>query len=457
MMINYRMLSSLVIVALLTMSGAAHGAGYTSKQPGASLNGARKAPAAPESRRWDTAQGTSPAASSSSGYAFTLLSLRQETAGHLSRVLVESTTPPLYTVMRPNDQLIVIELPGADGSKLLKQYSIESPVIDRISVRNAAASLPATSASVRNSSAAGSVLATRIEIGVKARLKDRSMVDGNTLVLELSAEDGAGSDQSKAPAAAQARLGNKAGEALGSASASGAQDKVAARPLDAKKASAQPSRSDVYVYPESVKAEAQPAGGSPSRQATLLPAVRAEASPAGTRVLVDADGVAQYKDFTLTNPSRIVVDFQGVRSEFGNKTLSVDGGPVERVRVGQPGPNTVRVVIDSKSKLPYIISRQGASLVIAVGDSIALNPANTRTTDARPGVKPYVEYQTPGPASKDTSSPAVPRQDSLATGKTTPTATGRPQTASDSRARDAASATGKTASVPDSRVSGSGA
>src|SRR5262249_14102275 len=304
MMINYRMLSSLVIVALLTMSGAAVGAGYTSKQPGASLNGARKAPAAPESRGWGTPQGTSPAASSSSGYAFTLLSLRQETEGHLSRVLVESSTPPLYTVMRPNDQLIVIELPGADGSKLLKQYSVDSPVIDRISVRDAAASVPATSA-------------TRIEIGVKARLKDRSLVDGNTLVLELSAEDGAGSDQSKAPAAAQARLSSKAVEMLAAGSASGAQ---ATRPLDAKKTSAQPGSSDVYVYPESVKTETQPAGGSPLRQATLLRSVRAEASRAGARVLVDADGVAQYKDFTLTNPSRIVVDIQGVRSEFGNKT-----------------------------------------------------------------------------------------------------------------------------------------
>src|SRR5215470_5974017 len=174
MMINYRMLSSLVIVALLTSSGAAFGAVSASKQPGASLNGAGTAPAAPESRAWDTPQGTSPAASSSSGYAFTLLSLRQETAGHLSRVLVESSTPPLYTVMRPNDQLIVIELPGADGSKLLKQYSIKSPVIDRITVRDAATSLNAISGAGSPSSPSAGISATRIEIAVKARLKDRS-------------------------------------------------------------------------------------------------------------------------------------------------------------------------------------------------------------------------------------------------------------------------------------------
>jgi type IV pilus assembly protein PilQ len=374
-MMNKRMLSSLVIVALLTLSSVAFGAGTTSILPGALLNGSSHAPDAPESRASDTPQGTSPAASSSSGYAFTLVSLKQETVGGLSRILVESSTPPLYTVMRPSDQLIVIDLPGADGSKLLKQYAINSPMIERITVHDA-------SSNFSGSSAAGNAAAraTRIEIGVRGRLKDRSMLDGNTLVLELSAEEGATSaaDQANAPSAAQARLGSKGSENLGRDLSAG-QAQPATRPLDARKTSAPAGRSDVYVYPESVKGEAQPTSGSPLRQATMLRSVRAEASQAGTRILVDADGLAQYKDFTLTNPSRIVIDFQGIRSEFGNKTLSVDGGPVERVRVGQPGPNTVRVVIDSKSNLPYHIARQGASLIIAVGDASALNPAAVNT------------------------------------------------------------------------------
>jgi type IV pilus assembly protein PilQ len=369
-MMNKRMLSSLVIVALLTLSSVAFGAGTTSILPGASLNGAKHAPAAPESRASDTPQGTSPAASSSSGYAFTLVSLKQETVGGLSRILVESSTPPLYTVMKPNDRLIVIDLPGADGSKLLRQYAIDNAMIEHITVRDAGSSFS-------GSSGAGSAAAhaTRIEIGVKGRLKDRSMLEGNTLVLELSAEDGGVSpvDGSKAPATEQARIANRPVQAPAGGELSSGQAQSGARHMDTRKVSA-PGRSDVYVYPESVKTDAQPAGGSPLRQATLLRSVRAEASQAGTRILVDADGLAQYKDFTLTNPTRIVVDFQGVRSEFGNKTLSVDGGPVERVRVGQPSPNTVRVVIDSKSKVPYNIARQGASLVIAVGDVSTLSP-----------------------------------------------------------------------------------
>jgi type IV pilus assembly protein PilQ len=445
-MMNKRMLSSLVIVALLTLSSVAFGAGTTSILPGALLNGARHAPAAPESRASDTPQGTSPAASSSSGYAFTLVSLKQETVGGLSRILVESSTPPLYAVMRPNDQLIVIDLPGADGSKLLKQYATNSPMIEHITVRDGAIGFSGGSDASGNPAAR----ATRIEIGVKGRLKDRSMLDGNTLVLELSAEDGATppAEQSNGTATAQARLASKGAEIAAGRDLAAGQAQSGTRPLDARKTSATSGRSDVYVYPESVKGDAQPASGSPLRQATMLRSVRAEASQQGTRILVDADGLAQYKDFTLTNPSRIVVDFQGVRSEFGNKTLSVDGGQVERVRVGQPSPNTVRVVIDSKSKVPYNIARQGASLVIAVGDVSTVNPATVHTTEVRPSQKPYeAGSQASGAAARNMSAPAIGKQDSGTTAKATPA--GSPSQPQSAGAREP----GKTTASVDSKGS----
>jgi len=443
MMINNRMLSSLVIVALLTMSSVAFGGGSTSKQPGATSNGAINAPAAPESRGSDTPQGASPAASPSSGHAFTLLSLRQETVGSLSRILVESSTPPLYTVMRPTDQLIVIDLPGADGSKLLKQYSIESPMIDSIVVRDAARNLTPSSANTAS--------ATRIEIGVKTHLKDRSMLDGNTLVLELASDDGAGSpagDQPKASATAQVRLSTQGFAAPGNGN--GVAGQSGTKAPDTRKTSAQPGRSDVYVYPESVKTEAQPV---PTRQATLLHSVRTENSQGGTRVLVDSDGLAQYKDFTLTNPERIVVDIQGVRSEFGNKTLSVDGGAVERVRVGQPSANMVRVVIDSKSKLPYNISRQGASLVIAVGDVSTLKAA-VRTADVPSIVRPSANPtgQASGAAAKSASTPSAARQEVAATNKTAPaTSAGRVPNVADSRS-SSGSAAARTPGAADARA-----
>lgn len=86
------------------------------------------------------------------------------------------------------------------------------------------------------------------------------------------------------------------------------------------------------------------------------------------RVTVATDGAVQFKDFTLTGPSRIVIDLTGVRSELGSKTIPVTGSLVDRVRVGEPGPGAVRIVIDLRTNLRYQVMRDGSSLVVIVGE-----------------------------------------------------------------------------------------
>src|SRR5262249_30603028 len=114
----------------------------------------------------------------------------------------------------------------------------------------------------------------------------------------------------------------------------------------------------VYVYPTPVsgakqpaanKTEAQPAPSQPAdtttprpaalRAATVIRDVRSEASAGGLRVVIDADGTLQFKDFILSDPWRIVVDITGVRSQIGNRITTVSAGSVDRLRVGQPTPN----------------------------------------------------------------------------------------------------------------------
>ena len=60
-----------------------------------------------------------PNASGSNGsgktQAFDLVSLKHETVGSLTRIVIETSAPPLYTVFRPTDRLIVVDLPGAAG------------------------------------------------------------------------------------------------------------------------------------------------------------------------------------------------------------------------------------------------------------------------------------------------------------------------------------------------------
>jgi hypothetical protein len=109
---------------------------------------------------------------------------------------------------------------------------------------------------------------------------------------------------------------------------------------------------------------------SPSlRPATVVRSVRMLPGNGTLRILVEADGEVKFTDFTLGNPTRIVVDVADVRNGFGNKTLKVSSGMIERVRVGQPRPGVVRVVLDTNGTVGYGVMRENNSLIIDVGGS----------------------------------------------------------------------------------------
>src|SRR6185295_4655932 len=277
--------------------------------------------------------------------AFALVSLKHETVGSLTRILIESSAPPLYTVFRPTDRLIVVDLPGGEASRLASQYSVKDTLVDSILVRQARPTAGSTGRAV-----------ARIEVSVRADVRDRSSIDGNTLVLEISPD-----------AKAAAKPASDSSE-----------------PASVKRVS-QPAASGVSVYsapvavrnaaPAPEKVVPQPRDLKP---ATLINAVRSEAIDGGVRIVVDTNGTAQFKDFVLPNPWRVVVDITGVRSAIGNRTTEVGTGSVERLRVGQPSANVVRIVLDTRSKVAYRVVREGASLVITVSGNSTSDERNAR-------------------------------------------------------------------------------
>src|SRR5438552_5691210 len=111
---------------------------------------------------------------SARGESFALVSLKHQPEASHTRILIKSNAPPLYTVFRPSDRLIVIDLPGGDASRLAPAYSVKSALVESITVRQS-----------RVGSTAGRAVA-RIEVSVRADARDRSTVNGNTLVLEIS-------------------------------------------------------------------------------------------------------------------------------------------------------------------------------------------------------------------------------------------------------------------------------
>jgi outer membrane protein OmpA-like peptidoglycan-associated protein len=112
--------------------------------------------------------------------------------------------------------------------------------------------------------------------------------------------------------------------------------------------------------------------------ATVVRAVSARMIDGALRIFVDTDGATQFKDFILTNPSRVVIDITGVRNAFGNKALPVISGLVDRVRIGEPVPGVVRIVVDLKTAACYRVMQDGASLVIIISDSSVASKADAQ-------------------------------------------------------------------------------
>lgn len=310
--------------------------------------------------------------------AYTLVSLKHETVGALTRISIESSAPPLYTVYRPSDRLVVVDLPGGEASGLAPLYEVKSDLVDSITVRQSKLGARPGDGKVARGT-------TRIEVGVKPSVHDRSTVDGNTLVLELS------------PGVQTSPTQAKLQRALSTAEVARDVKRVAEK---------KPEVAGVTVYPAPVTspesavklqpATAEKATPKPEalKSARLIRNVRSEAAGGVVRIVVEADGTAQFKDFVLSDPWRVVVDITGVRSTFGNKTTVVGNSPVDRMRVGQPSPNVVRIVLDTRSKVPYRVERAGETLVITVGSG---------STSKNESLKPAadVKAQTTASSAKD--------------------------------------------------------
>src|SRR6185503_2059250 len=191
---------------------------------------------------------------------------------------------------------------------------------------------------------------TRIEIAVHQEARDRSVLEGNTLVIELSADSPTAKEAAMRPGVY-----------------------VEPVPVSMKKAS-----------PATDRTHSQPAA---LRPATTIRNVRSEGAEDGLLVFVEADGNLQFKEFMLPDPWRIVVDITGVRTSFGNKTLQVSAAGIDRVRVGQPESNVVRIVLDAKSKVSYQVSRDASQLVIAVGNVTAAQAKAASTPEPSAAAK----------------------------------------------------------------------
>ncbi|AZT85888.1 AMIN domain-containing protein [Marinobacter sp. NP-4(2019)] len=79
--------------------------------------------------------------------------------------------------------------------------------------------------------------------------------------------------------------------------------------------------------------------------------VRIWPAPDHTRLVLDIAGKVEHNVFSLSGPSRLVIDMKDVSLKADFSTLDLSGSPIQRIRSAPRNGNDLRVVLDLKSEI----------------------------------------------------------------------------------------------------------
>ena len=136
------------------------------------------------------------------------------------------------------------------------------------------------------------------------------------------------------------------------------------------------------------------AGAQSAKPATATASSETEVAQVGvdrvgqrTVVRVQGDGPLSYHVTRMSDPARVVVDFDGARLATPRNTVASDYDPVQRVRLGQFRPDQVRVVIDLDSPAEFSVDLKDQALTVAFTDGAKAVAAKS-AAPAKPIEKP---------------------------------------------------------------------
>ncbi|MBU1356836.1 MAG: AMIN domain-containing protein [Candidatus Edwardsbacteria bacterium] len=87
-----------------------------------------------------------------------------------------------------------------------------------------------------------------------------------------------------------------------------------------------------------------------------------------TQVVITGDDILDSKDFTLSNPDRLVVDIKGASIAFGNKTMTVNKGGITTISTSQfdREGGIARIVIEMGVKPNYLLMTEENDIIVAL-------------------------------------------------------------------------------------------
>lgn len=141
---------------------------------------------------------------------------------------------------------------------------------------------------------------------------------------------------------------------------------------------------------------------SPAALAGELRTVQLQEQEQGTRAVLELDGAATFKVFSLAKPDRLVLDLPGSRLAPGFRAPGPNG-LVTGLRTGKPEPETLRVVLDlgapatatprieregGRSRLIVEIQAPGSKLAVAAPKPTAAPPPKPAPVAVAPAPAP---------------------------------------------------------------------
>ncbi|MFZ5994056.1 MAG: type IV pilus secretin PilQ [Thermodesulfobacteriota bacterium] len=113
-------------------------------------------------------------------------------------------------------------------------------------------------------------------------------------------------------------------------------------------------------------------------QASGIVDVAVDAPAKGTvKVVISGDGILpKAKSFTLSDPSRLVIDIPGIKLVYPKRAVSVQNDLLKKIRMAAKA-DRVRIVFDSKKAplFPYAIDQAGGSITVWIGKRKAAAPS----------------------------------------------------------------------------------
>jgi type IV pilus assembly protein PilQ len=135
--------------------------------------------------------------------------------------------------------------------------------------------------------------------------------------------------------------------------------------------------------------------------------------PAAGRVevVIDLQGAVEVRDFTLSNPARLVVDLMGAR--LAAPVALYDGqtrGGIKNIRFGQFRPGVVRVVLDLERLTDYEVQRTDATVRVRIGsERTAFAAWSSATLAAAAPAPPVMAAAGPAPTPATPARTTTPR------------------------------------------------